>query len=65
MPAGSAQSGPLEVLGNKYYLTWAAEGTESNTTNKGINVRPGNEISAAAGGDVPFAKVVLTCLPPN
>ena len=67
VPAGSAKpSGPVEVVGNKYYLTWAAEGTESNTTNKGINVRPGNEIAQeAAGGDVPFAKVVLTCLPPN
>ena len=68
VPTTTSPNAGIEVFGNKYYLTWAANdnGAETNTTNKGINVLPGNEISASTeAGDKPFAKVVLACLPPN
>ena len=68
VPTTTSPNAGIEVFGTKYYLTWAANdnGAETNTTNKGINVLPGNEISASTeAGDKPFAKVVLACLPPN
>lgn len=69
--APAARAAAAGVAGNKYYLAWnstpSADGEAGTSGQQLLKIVPGNEVLAqtAEAPVVPFARVLLACLPPS